>query len=80
MNSNRKNRMPENLAPWTTQPPTLAQLFGAAATTQVERTGSIDDPIASAIIDSLRFEMGNAEEMVKYLQQELRKERSDSDD
>jgi hypothetical protein len=79
MNSKRQKRIPENLAPWT-QPPALAQLFGAAATTQMERTGSIDDPIASAIIDSLRFELGNAEEMVKYLQQELQKERSDSDE
>jgi hypothetical protein len=81
----------KNLAPWTRLPETeerlplsdycaLAQLADAAATTQIDRTQSIDDPIASATIESLRLELENAQEMVNCLREELRKERGDSDD
>jgi hypothetical protein len=58
----------------------LTQLVSASTPAQIERTGSIDDPIASAVIESLRCELENAQEMVNCLQEELRKERGDSDD
>ena len=76
MNSNGQSECLRNLAPWS-QSLTLAQLSGAATT--IERTGSIDDPIASAIIESLRFELENAQEMVTHLQQELQKARGDDE-
>ncbi len=76
-----------NLAPWIRLPGpetlsdycALAQL-SVSTPAKVERTGSIDDPIASAVIASLRFELENSQEMVMHLQQELRKARRDSDD
>lgn len=78
-----------NLAPWTRPPEerlslsdycALAQLVSASTSAQIERTGSIDDPIASAVIDSLRCELAHEQEMVMHLQQELQKARGDSDD
>jgi hypothetical protein len=68
--------MEKNLAPWAQ--PTFSRLADVAVT--ATRTGSVDCPIANAIIESLRFELENAQEMVKCLQQELRKERGNSDD
>jgi hypothetical protein len=79
-----------NLAPWIRLPEperlalsdycALAQLVSVSTSAQIERTGSIDDPIASAVIESLRFELENAQQMVMHLQQELQKVRGDSDD
>jgi hypothetical protein len=80
--------MTENsLAPWIRLPEAktlsdycaLTQLVSASTSAQIERTGSIDDTIASAVINSLRFEMENAQEMVMYLEQKLRKARGDDE-
>jgi hypothetical protein len=64
-----------NLAPWS-QPPTFSRLFDMAAAT---RTVSVDCPIASAVIESLRFELENAQQVVMHLQQELQKARGDDE-
>jgi hypothetical protein len=80
----------KNLAPWicrsTPQIPTFSdycktfQPFVVTAPPQVNRMESIDDPIASAVIESLRFELENALQLVMHLRRELRKAREDSDD
>lgn len=75
-----------NLAPWIRLPdpqrPTLSDYSGlplfAFAGTPIER--SLDCPIVEAVIDSLRFELENAHEMVKCLQRELLKARGDDDE
>jgi len=79
-----------NFAPWIRPPEpegltlsdycALAELVSASTSAQIKRTESVDDPIASAVINSLRFELENAQEMVMHLQQELQKARGDSDD
>lgn len=71
-----KDRGP--LAPWIQHTP--LELYSLTAAPQIGRTQSVDDPIASAVIDSLRFELENSQQMVMHLQQELRRERGDSDD
>jgi len=58
----RGEAMEDNAAP-------RMQLFASPAT----RRESIDDPLASAVIESLRFELENSQQMVMHLQQELRK-------
>lgn len=37
----------------------------------------LDDPLVQQVIDSLRFELENAHEVIKYLEGELRKARGD---
>jgi hypothetical protein len=48
--------------------------------TPVEATPGFEDPIVQEVIDSLRFELENAHEKAKYLEDELRKARGGSDD
>lgn len=76
-----------NLAPWVRRPEpgTLADYcalaeVSAGTPAQIERTGSLDCPIASAVIESLRFELANTERLVECLQQELWKARGAADD
>ncbi len=82
-----KEMRENNLVPWIRLPesPTLSDYcalaqVSASTSAQIERTGSTDDPIVSAVMESLRFDLENAEQMVKYLQQELREARGGLDD
>jgi hypothetical protein len=79
-----------NLAPWL-QPSLVPQgnnlsayvffsrLAGDVAPAQIQRTQSVDCPIAAAIIDSLREELWIAEQKIRYLEQALREARGDDD-
>jgi len=81
--------MANNLSPWIRlaepEKMTLSDYYALAQrvsvstrTAQIE-TGALDDPLVEEVVNSLRFELENSEQLIKYLKEKL-KAKGDSDD